>query len=305
MSETIKDRAVKLLRELDMSQPAFQEACGLGGGFISRISLMTRKANFDKIKKAFPQVNINWLLTGNGEMFCDEPSEIRETINERLIRFAESNGMNARQFERHVGLANGYLNKPSESITKKVRLLLHDKFPTLNLNWLLTGEGEMTSESSETFSSAHDRLKLLVKRLGIGESFFLAHCGLSAKSINTLPKVLPEDIINSIAKAYPNLNISWVLREDGEMLDNNIISIRFSGRGTNGDTIICKEVSLGFSLANPATYLFVGEGISAIGKVTEYDSELIIIDTIGGQQAEMRVETIKRIFTAEFLVSKG
>lgn len=219
MRETIKDRMTALLRELGLTHGEFQDQCGLGGGFVSRISPMTRKTSFDKIREAFPQVNVNWLITGKGEMFGDEPVVDGLTVGERLHIFALSQGMNDRQFERAADLANGYLTKASDAITPKMRLQLSDKFPFLNLDWLVTGAGNMLSASGSVAASvsAKDRLRHYISSLGIGESRFLARCGLSAKRVDALPRMIPDDILTQIGNAYPTLNIEWLVSGKGNM----------------------------------------------------------------------------------------
>lgn len=217
--DDIKTRTRELLVALGMGHEEFQDRCGLGGGFVSRISTMTRKASFEKIKKAFPQVNINWLITGKGEMFGKEPEADKDNIGARLHKFAASLGMNDRQFERAANLSNGYLNKASDTITPATRLNLSNKFPFLNIEWLLTGVGGMVSVSGSVAAtvSAKDRLRHYVSTLGIGECRFLARCGMKVKTIDTLPRMIPDGILHQIGSAYPTLNIDWVITGSGRM----------------------------------------------------------------------------------------
>lgn len=219
----IKERTRELLAALNMGHEEFQDRCGLGGGFVSRISTMTRKASFDKIKAAFPQVNINWLLTGKGEMFGEEPKSDNSSIGARLHQFALYLGMNDRQFERAASLSNGYLNKASNTVTPKTRLLLTNKFPTLNIEWLLTGSGNMIAQQQTMpTTSPKDRLRYYIGELGIGESRFLAHCGISAKRVDAL-SILSDELMASIKVAYPDLNPDWVLTGNGSMCQRGVI----------------------------------------------------------------------------------
>lgn len=220
MRENIKDRLTKLLATLGLTHEEFQDRCSLGSGFASRISPMTRKASFDKIKNAFPSVNINWLITGKGEMFGVDPSVSDNGVGERLNEFALSLGMNKRQFERAANLSNGYLTKASDTITPKVRLLLSTKFPYLNMDWVLTGTGNMVSACMNTAISvsAKDRLRFFVGEIGIGESRFLARCGIAVKKIDNLPKLLPDEVFDKIKAAYPTLNTNWVITGEGDMI---------------------------------------------------------------------------------------
>ena len=44
-------------------------------------------------------------------------------------------------FERACGLSNGYVHKIKNSVGKRGLLDIQRKFPELNTDWLLTGEG--------------------------------------------------------------------------------------------------------------------------------------------------------------------
>jgi hypothetical protein len=51
--------------------------------------------------------------------------------------------MSQSQFEKIVGLSNGYVNNIQESISPSKLSLILENFPELNLEWLLVGKGEM------------------------------------------------------------------------------------------------------------------------------------------------------------------
>lgn len=61
--------------------------------------------------------------------------------------------MTVSAFEKSIGVANGYVNSISKSIgIDKISLIL-EKYPNLNIEWLLTGRGEMlkTKHTPEAF----------------------------------------------------------------------------------------------------------------------------------------------------------
>lgn len=73
-----------------------------------------------------------------------------ENIANRLIKFQQSvskehGGRN--KFEALIGMSAGYLSgmqkKPSPSIGSDVLEKVHELFPELNIEWLLTGNGSM------------------------------------------------------------------------------------------------------------------------------------------------------------------
>jgi hypothetical protein len=68
-----------------------------------------------------------------------------EDFRKRLLEFIERHlGVSQREFERMCGLSQGIINKtgpkgPSVEVLWKIS----NKFPELNLNWLVAGSGEM------------------------------------------------------------------------------------------------------------------------------------------------------------------
>lgn len=69
------------------------------------------------------------------------------TLKDRVYFFIESQKISKSEFERRCGLSNGYVNAMREGFgTKKLEQVLR-AFPQLNREWLLFGEGEMTSDT--------------------------------------------------------------------------------------------------------------------------------------------------------------
>ena len=74
---------------------------------------------------------------------------MEETVKDRLIKFINSNKLSIRAFEQACLLSNGYLNKLRHAPSSDKLSIILTTFPTLNKNWLLTGEGEMLREITE------------------------------------------------------------------------------------------------------------------------------------------------------------
>lgn len=71
------------------------------------------------------------------------------TTKERLQKFVAEIGYGRNKFEHYVGISSGYLSSKSISITSDVIEKIIDKFPQLNIYWLLTGEGSMLKTAPE------------------------------------------------------------------------------------------------------------------------------------------------------------
>ena len=66
-----------------------------------------------------------------------------QSIKERLREFIMFKNISIREFERQIGVAYGFLSNMANSTIPKNFTKISRCYPELNLDWLLTGEGEM------------------------------------------------------------------------------------------------------------------------------------------------------------------
>ena len=71
------------------------------------------------------------------------------SIKERLITFAKLQEKSIRAFESKVGFSNGYINNISKSLGAEKLQKIICAYPSLNENWLMTGNGPMLKENLE------------------------------------------------------------------------------------------------------------------------------------------------------------
>jgi hypothetical protein len=94
MSKTI-NRIIQLLHALRLSARQFDMSIGTGNGYILRMQKNNASVGSDVIERiieVYPQVNLIWLITGEGDMFSAEPdskpkrskTQIEDFINNRL-----------------------------------------------------------------------------------------------------------------------------------------------------------------------------------------------------------------------------
>lgn len=66
-----------------------------------------------------------------------------------------------------------------------------------------------------------NRLKFLIKELGINSSVFSERCGISRATLSQLltgrNKKISDVIISQVHKAYPEVSITWLLFNEGNM----------------------------------------------------------------------------------------
>ncbi len=65
-------------------------------------------------------------------------------VKERLKKFIKNENISNKDFEIAINASNGYVNSISKSIGLDKMELILEKFPNLNLEWLLLGKGNMT-----------------------------------------------------------------------------------------------------------------------------------------------------------------
>lgn len=68
MENSVKERLKLFLREYNISGVDFCESIGVSSGFISGMRKSIQPDKLINIMKSYPELNIEWLLTGEGEM---------------------------------------------------------------------------------------------------------------------------------------------------------------------------------------------------------------------------------------------
>lgn len=75
----------------------------------------------------------------------------------RILQFIEYLGISVRQFENNCGLSNGMINNMGDNVRKSSLDKISKSYPSLNINWIKTGEGDMTRvHNSKLFVSEND-----------------------------------------------------------------------------------------------------------------------------------------------------
>ncbi|MCT4318766.1 S24 family peptidase [Elizabethkingia anophelis] len=90
------------------------------------------------------------------------------SVKDRVKQFVEYNSMSISAFEKRINASNGYVNSISKSIgLDKIETIL-ENFPNINLEWLLTGKGEMLKKTyrNEILTSkdeaVHNRMPTII-----------------------------------------------------------------------------------------------------------------------------------------------
>lgn len=122
---SVKERLYSFLDDKNIRPSVFERRCGLSGGFCGKIGERITDGSLLLISKAFPELNIDWLKTGTGDMIKEgidltgsnlEANMIAmskmfediirlgtETAKANLIN-AEANKLNAQNLERLIAI---------------------------------------------------------------------------------------------------------------------------------------------------------------------------------------------------------
>lgn len=71
-----KDRLLQFLKYAEMGQTAFENKVGWSRGHISKIKGAVGSDMIAKIAESFPELNIDWLITGKGNMLKKETDQL-------------------------------------------------------------------------------------------------------------------------------------------------------------------------------------------------------------------------------------
>lgn len=77
---TIKERITKYIDYKGLENSRFEKRAGLGNGYVDKIREGIRSTTIEKIRKSFPDLNIEWLKTGEGDMLLSESKNITTNI---------------------------------------------------------------------------------------------------------------------------------------------------------------------------------------------------------------------------------
>ncbi|MDX9799566.1 MAG: S24 family peptidase, partial [Bacteroidales bacterium] len=82
----MKERLILFLKHLQIGQGRFEKQVGLSNGLINNIREGISTTTLNKIANAYPELNINWLRTGEGEMLKGQ--EQPTPINPECLYYA-------------------------------------------------------------------------------------------------------------------------------------------------------------------------------------------------------------------------
>ena len=162
--ETIRNRIDRYIKYLGISRLKFEEQSKLTINSLANCKSSPNGNAIAKIILNNPEISPDWLLLGQGEMLRSNDStektpnvEVEETICElpqkrntdnmdvveRLELYIRSKGMGNYQFEKKVGLSQGYIKRVRNCLHPEKIKRIANVFPDLNIEWMIIGRGEL------------------------------------------------------------------------------------------------------------------------------------------------------------------
>ena len=220
----MNERILKVIDYLDISISEFERSCNLSNGAVSKMGDNTRRSTLNKICDTYPQLNIDWLLTGKGDMVKEYTVA---SLRDRILEYCDFKKMTINEFQAKAGLDKYLFDDSSKAINSHIIKKILYYHPDLNREWLLTGEGEMLKggKSDNTVSISGNDIKegdfsgTLVYDID-------ATCGTDCRDI----LFAQDDIIGSVN--LPGIRKdSVIIRANGDSMeprvcDGNLVVIR-------------------------------------------------------------------------------
>ena len=139
----VKERLNQYLQEKKYTKTDFGKAIGVSASYVSSIRQSIANEKVTAIRKAFPDLNTDWLLYGEGEML----NAANDTLLNRIETLAEREGISVYELEKRIGASKGTISraiKNGTDIQAKWVCKIAELFPSLSTRWLLTGKETAT-----------------------------------------------------------------------------------------------------------------------------------------------------------------
>lgn len=81
MKQTVKDRLIQFIEFKNVSVRKFEQICGLGPTYVAHLPERISNSKLAKIRMAYPDLNPQWLLYGDGDMVFESQETLMEQAN--------------------------------------------------------------------------------------------------------------------------------------------------------------------------------------------------------------------------------
>jgi len=153
---------------------------------------------------------------------------IMSRVKERLMKFIKEENIPVSEFERRIGVSNGYVKNISKSIQPNVLENISKNFPFLNIEWLMVGGENMRKDRvnskviNESYSNfqANDRMMALIKFFGKSLEDVAVDVDIplaELKEYANKEKNVTYSILKKFTSSYFGFNADWLLTGKGKI----------------------------------------------------------------------------------------
>lgn len=276
----LKKRLLEFIQKKGIKIAAFERETGLSEGYVHKMKSLGSDILL-KIEEEYPDINLDWLITGNGEMFLTsienrihEYIEYRDAGDEITSSVEHDEVAKQIELEKAVRTSKDKLASPEYNLAEWALT----KYPELNKEWLLTGKGQILR--AQTIDSVESRFQEYLERSGESKEDALEislqirdysqHQSYFSK--NSVYNTAERRYVERVLRLYPDISKEWLMHGEGEMfkaaestiiVHNKDIAItpldrelsggadfiikvndsKLQPKYKKGDTVACKEIT--------------------------------------------------------------
>ena len=149
----------------------------------------------------------------------------KETPKERLASVLSALGVTGFAFEDKCGLAHGFTSRVTRAINKKTRAKIKAAYPSINIEYIAQGLGEMFEEVGTAHDTIKERLIQFQKYMNLSDVEFARKTKLSITFIPNLSDSPRKSSLEKIYRTFPMLSNEWLEYGKGEMIAEKKLKI--------------------------------------------------------------------------------
>ena len=238
-------------------------------------------------------------------------------LSKRLKSIAISSGITVREFERRIGVSNGYVSRIGAEIgANKLESILRE-FPYIDRNWLLTGEGSMTISGNRAANVSQNSGRIDMGDRGNTTTTNNYYGGCPESGNNERPKITVEtygrpyydvdfvggfDLVLNDQTVTPTYNIDFAPYNKDGVIWCNITGRSMEPEIGSGDIIAIKEVHDWQQYLNYGEIYAIVTGndlrtVKRVRKSERADSVLLVPTNPDYDTQEIEKSVIHRVFS--------
>lgn len=170
MEATVKERLILFIKNKGLSQSAFERMCGMSNGYVNNLKNSMGIAKLQSVLSVFPELNQQWLLTGEGEMLNSDDEIAKQYTKMCITQMADDTAISK-----------------METTTDCEEAEVMESFPILP---------EVVAESRDTNIEAYiEENSSELERVNPSSLLSASHAAERILRTSMLPTFQPEDIV--------------------------------------------------------------------------------------------------------------